>query len=416
MATFKEVAHNVLKESNKPLSVKEIVQIALDSNLLMTEGKTPEATMGAHLYTDIKNNPNSIFLKVGKAKFTLKEKKGTIDSPELLIQKQNDTVRKELREKLHEMDPYMFEFLVGDLLSKIGYENVEVTKRSNDGGVDILANLTVGGVTNVKTIIQVKRFKSNVDVKVIRELRGSAEVDQRGLVITTSNFNKGAIEESQAPNKMPVSLVDGEKLLDLMFQYGVGIKKETKIIYTLDDNYFESDVGSSVRTTISDKNRSIWPLPGGINSYIDSLNLLLKAIKDGTNTKDKIIKWFIDTFQNVNSEKTANGYAQVPRSLGLVTTKDGIYLLTDDGKKYLQSKNQDFLFDIITNNVFGFEEILEFLYSSDKPQKEQDILDYLTENHSVEWTTFAQITFRLLWLINLKKIEKVDDGYIPVEK
>jgi len=416
MATFKEVAQQILKNQNKPLSAKEITKIAIDNNMLTTEGKTPEATMAAHLYTDIKKNSNSVFMKVGKGKFTLKDKKGSVDSPELLIQKQNETVRRELKEKLHEMDPYMFEFLVGDLLAKIGYENVEVTRRSNDGGVDILANLTVGGVTNVKTIIQVKRFKSNVDVKVIRELRGSAEVDQRGLVITTSNFNKGAIEESQAPNKMPVSLVDGDKLLDLMFQYGVGIKKESKVIYTLDDDYFESDVGTNIGAIKTDKNMAIWPLPGGINSYIDSLKMVLQAINDGINTKDKIIKWFIQTFENVNSEKSAGGYSQVPRNIGLVTVHDGKYILTEDGSNYLKTCDNDFLFEIINKNVFGFEEILEFLSSSDEPQKEQDILDYLTENHSVEWTTFAQVTFRLLWLINIGKISKVEDGYIATGK
>ena len=56
------------------------------------------------------------------------------------------------------------------------------------------ANLTVGGLTNVKTVIQVKRYKkgNNISGKYITQLRGSAEVDQRGLIITTSDFTKDA--------------------------------------------------------------------------------------------------------------------------------------------------------------------------------------------------------------------------------
>ena len=62
---------------------------------------------------------------------------------------------------------------------------------------------------------------------------------------------------------------------------------------------------------------------------------------------------------------------------------------------------------IVLGNKDGFGK----LGSSDEPQKEQDILDYLSENHDVEWTTFAQVTFRLMWLLNLGKIEKVESGY-----
>ncbi len=306
----------------------------------------------------------------------------------------------------------MFEYLIGDLLKKIGYENVDVTKRSNDGGVDILADLTMGGLTDVRTIIQVKRFKSTIDVKVIRELRGSAEVGQRGLVITTSGFKKTAIEEAQAPKKMPVSLVDGEKLLDLMFQYGVGIKKEEKVIYTLDEDYFDSEIGSPLEKKISDKNRGIWPLPGGTGGYVESLDKLLQAIKDGINTNDKLVAWFLKNFENVNSDKTSGGYARVPRTMGLVNVENGIFFLSEEGEHYLKSKDVDFLFEVINKYVFGFEEILEFLSFSEEPQKEQDILDYLSENHDVEWTTFAQVTFRLMWLMNLGRIKKIDKGYI----
>ncbi len=54
MPTFKEVAAQILKDSPKPLSAKEITELAFEKNILETEGKTPEATMAAHLYTDIK--------------------------------------------------------------------------------------------------------------------------------------------------------------------------------------------------------------------------------------------------------------------------------------------------------------------------------------------------------------------------
>jgi hypothetical protein len=48
--TFREAAECVLKESNRPLTVHEIVERALRRDLISTTGKTPEATMSAALY------------------------------------------------------------------------------------------------------------------------------------------------------------------------------------------------------------------------------------------------------------------------------------------------------------------------------------------------------------------------------
>ena len=126
--------------------------------------------------------------------FALKKQTESAKSPLLAIQNQNELVKKKLIEKIQEMDPFQFEYLTAELLRKIGYENVDVTKRSGDKGIDVVGNLTVGGLTNVKTVIQVKRYKTgnNISGKYITQLRGSAEVDQRGLIITTSDFTKGS--------------------------------------------------------------------------------------------------------------------------------------------------------------------------------------------------------------------------------
>ena len=178
--SFKEVAAQILKSANEPLSAKEIVELAIQEGILSTEGQTPEATMAAQLYVDINKNKKSKFKKVGKGKFILIEQTESSTSPLLLIEKQNNLVKKALMQTLYEMDPFQFEFLIADLLKAIGYENVEVTKRSGDKGIDVIANLTMDGITDVKTIIQAKRFKkgNNIAGKIITQLRGSAEVDQ----------------------------------------------------------------------------------------------------------------------------------------------------------------------------------------------------------------------------------------------
>ena len=57
---FKDAAYEILKKSGQPLHYKEIAARAKEAGLLETLGRTPEATMGAMLYTDT-INPDSRF-------------------------------------------------------------------------------------------------------------------------------------------------------------------------------------------------------------------------------------------------------------------------------------------------------------------------------------------------------------------
>ncbi|MCG8455626.1 MAG: restriction endonuclease, partial [Holophagales bacterium] len=362
-----------------------------------------------------KRNRRTSFQKVGKGLFTLKNKADSIESPVLLLDEQNRRVRKDLRERLFTVDPFQFEFLIADLLQKIGFENIEVTARSGDKGIDIVANLTVGGVTNVKTVVQVKRYKSGnrISGSVVRELRGAAEVDQRGLVITTSEFQKTARVEAMAPNKMPVSLINGSELIDLMVRYEVGVKKETATILSIDGEYFENQVGpEDGRPIDTRKNRSLWPLPGGTRQYIDTLNEILQAVSDGVRDRNELVSWLIDKYQNVTSKKTAFSYTNVPKSMGLLLVRDGRVELSPDGIRYLRTKDVDLLHSIISENILAFDDIVEFVASSGEPQNEKKILEFVNDNFDVNWTTYAQVNFRVLWLLNLGKLSKTGQGYI----
>jgi restriction system protein len=63
--SFKEAAKQVLQSADEPLSAAEITLTALERGLIATEGKTPEATMAAILYTDIKDEKIPFLKKSG---------------------------------------------------------------------------------------------------------------------------------------------------------------------------------------------------------------------------------------------------------------------------------------------------------------------------------------------------------------
>lgn len=145
-----------------------------------------------------------------------------------LIKAQQDEVRARLHETLASMNPYAVEFLVKRLLEAMEYENVEVTSRSGDGGVDVVADIEVG-ITPVREVIQVKRKKGNIQRRVLDELRGSLyRFDAtRGTIITVGGFSQGAKEVAFERGAPPITLIDGDRLIDLLIEHEIGIRKRT---------------------------------------------------------------------------------------------------------------------------------------------------------------------------------------------
>lgn len=213
-------------------------------------------------------------------------------------------------------------------------------------------------------------------------------------------------------NKMPVALVNGEKLIELLFKYRVGVKEEVVSVFSIDSELFDTELSDNSMKGLNNKSRSIWPLPGGINSYVETLNSLLKRIERKKSKRDELINWFADNYDNVSSLKTANGYLNVPKNMGLIIFNNGFCFLSEAGKEYLKSQDLEFLYKTISSNIMAFEEIHQLLLNSPEPLTDQELLEYVNENFEVEWSTLAQINFRLRWLINIEKVDKTDIGYI----
>lgn len=64
--TFLELAKKVIEEENRPLSVEEIWLLAQEKGYdksVGSKGKTPAATIGAQIYVNMRDKPDSPFLK-----------------------------------------------------------------------------------------------------------------------------------------------------------------------------------------------------------------------------------------------------------------------------------------------------------------------------------------------------------------
>lgn len=164
----------------------------------------------------------------------------------LSIEEYNKKQRKILKEKLSKIDPYQFEHLIKDLLEQMGYENVIVTKQSGDQGIDVVGEIQ-SGISLVKEVIQVKRHKANINRPVIDQLRGALVYQRaiRGTVITTGNFSKGCDEAANYLGGAPITLMDGDNLVDNLIKFQIGVFRKPLEIYEVDENFFNTEKDES---------------------------------------------------------------------------------------------------------------------------------------------------------------------------
>jgi restriction system protein len=227
--SFTDAAEKILDQyaGKQPLHYGEITKQAREHGLIATQGKTPEATMYAQILTEIerrnKRGETPRFVKhgngiVGLTRWLPSGLVGQIDA-------HNTAIRKQLHAELFAMSAADFEQLVGKLLGALGFEKVQVTKQSGDGGIDVYGTLIVGEVIGIKMAVQVKRWKNNVQAPTVQQVRGSLGAHDQGLIITTGGFSSGARAEAAQPNKTPVALMSGEQLVGLLIEHGILIQR-----------------------------------------------------------------------------------------------------------------------------------------------------------------------------------------------
>ena len=97
-------------------------------------------------------------------------------------------------------------------------------------------------------------------------------------------------------------------------------------------------------------------------------------------------------------------------NLALVQFVGKTYRLTSDAENLLKNPSKEKVFEIMKDRIFGVDETLSLIENSSEPVSDKDLCDYLVENFNVNWTTNAQASFRLLWLWNLEKILRTENG------
>ena len=234
--SFLDAAEQVLLESRTPMRHTEIIDRALAAGLIQTVGRTPAATLSARVGDDIRRREalgdRQRFVRPSRGMIALAPTRPS--GVAAMIEQQNREVRTQLLRQAQEGDPADFERLIATLLVKMGFDDVEVTRISGDGGVDVRGILVVGDVVRVRMAVQAKRWQGNVGAPIVQQVRGSLGAHEQGLIITTSDFGSGAREEAARADASPVALMNGEQLAILLAENEVGVLRNEHVLLMLE--------------------------------------------------------------------------------------------------------------------------------------------------------------------------------------
>jgi len=141
-----------------------------------------------------------------------------------LYEEYETAFRSQMLDKLHELTPRQFEIFSRKLLQAYGFVQVNVTNLTSDGGIDGYGKLRLGLAT-MNVAFQCKRWQGNIGRPEVDKFRGAIQGEfEQGVFFVTSDFTQQAKDASLKKGAVPIILLNGESIVDIMMQKGIGVE------------------------------------------------------------------------------------------------------------------------------------------------------------------------------------------------
>ena len=149
-----------------------------------------------------------------------------------------ETYKSDLLNMLKMLPADGFERICQRLLRESGFEQVIVTGKTGDGGIDGHGTLQVNPFVSFQVLFQCKRYKGSVTASQVLDFRGAmmGRAD-KGIILTTGNFTLDAKKEARRDGVPPIEIVDGDKLIEMFELLELGLKPKKD--YEVDYKFFE---------------------------------------------------------------------------------------------------------------------------------------------------------------------------------
>jgi hypothetical protein len=152
-------------------------------------------------------------------------------------------LRSELTKLMEGLTPSQYELFVGNLFANLPWiRTMRTTKRSHDGGIDLEgAYMDPNSRLELPVFAQVKKWGSRVDFPEMTKFIGALALRNwkkgLGIFVASGGFTKEANQAAEdAPNK--ILLYDGEKLLDMMIEQRIGIRRSKVEVSSPDEEFW----------------------------------------------------------------------------------------------------------------------------------------------------------------------------------
>ncbi len=117
--------------------------------------------------------------------------------------------------------PAAFEEHCQLLLRTAGAEDVVVTGRTGDGGLDGHALIRLG-LLSFRVVFQSKRVRGSIGAPSVRDFRGAVEGRaEHAILFTTGRFTSAAEAEANRVGTRRIELIDGQQLSDLAARHSL---------------------------------------------------------------------------------------------------------------------------------------------------------------------------------------------------
>jgi restriction system protein len=172
----------------------------------------------------------------------------TSQTPQEILDTTYQNLRQNLAEEILERiktnSPRFFETLVVDLLIAMGYggsrkDAGQAIGQVGDGGIDGIIKEDKLGLDAI--YIQAKRREGTVGSPIVQGFVGAliGKKARKGILITTSAFSQQAKNYASSIENLKIILIDGEQLVQLMIDHGVGVTEESPyVVKKVDSDYF----------------------------------------------------------------------------------------------------------------------------------------------------------------------------------
>lgn len=170
-----------------------------------------------------KNVQKTFNRKNNKAKIN-NQNKEDIEIIEDFSVREEERWKNQLHKILLNLAPDAFERLCNRILRESGFEQVEVTGRSGDGGIDGKGILKLQNIITFHVVFQCKRYKDSVSSPAIRNFRGAMQGRaDKGIFITTGSFTQEAEREACRDGATTIDLINGEELCEMLKSLRLGV-------------------------------------------------------------------------------------------------------------------------------------------------------------------------------------------------